>query len=183
VEPCPDSSATDWAFHFIDFFRYAGDVEEGPAESLTVCNASYTRAELEAVAAVWRDGFVEAAVNAALGARFGVLWLEPAATVTLCRDLTLGRAVYERYAYGRLFGASRLASCGPGRRLAYALGAPALPFLLIGRMAGAALRSRGQRARFLRALLPLTLMVVSRSWGEWLAYLTGRAGPALERAA
>jgi len=183
VEPCPDSSATSWAFHFIDFFRYAGDVPAGPAASLTVCNASYRRQAVEAVAGVWRDGFVEAAVNEALGARFGALWLEPAATVTLCRDLTLGQAIYERYAFGRLFGASRLASCGPGRRLAYALGAPGLPFLLLGRMARAALRSRYQRARFLRALVPLTILVVSRSWGEWLAYVTGRPGRALEQAA
>jgi hypothetical protein len=183
VEPCPDSSATGWAFHFIDFFRYAGDVREGPAESVTVCNASYWRPELEAVAAVWQDGFVETAVNAALSARFGTLWLEPAAIVTLCRDITLRRAMHERYAYGRLFGASRLASCGPGRRLAYAIGAPLLPVLLLGRLTGAALRSRQQRPRFLRALPPLVVLVVSRSWGEWLAYLTGRPGRALEQPA
>jgi hypothetical protein len=174
VELAPGSSATDWAFYFIDFHRYAAPVTEGATSSLTVCNVSYQRSRLEVIRDLWDDSFVESAVNAALEARFGSLWMEPASEVTMHRHLTLHEAIAERYAFGRLFGSSRLHTSGRGRRLALALFGPALPLLLLARMVRTALRSRANAAALTRAFVPLTMMILGRSWGEWLAYLTGR---------
>jgi hypothetical protein len=174
VEIAPDASPTDWAFYFVDYFRYAGPVEAGSAPFLTVCNVVYKRSELEAIRPVWDDSFVETAVNEALRARFGTLWIHPGSEVTIYRHVTLRTAVTERYAFGRLFGWSRIATWSSGRRLLYALFAPALPLLLLGRMVTVALRSRRLAGALVRSLLPLTLIVLARSWGEWLAYLTGR---------
>ncbi len=174
VEIDPDSSATEWAFHFVDFFRYAGPVAAGSKPTLTVCNVAYKRNELEAIRGLWEETFVETAINDALRVRFGALWLAPDSEVTMYRRITLRDAIRERYAYGRLFGYSRLARFSPARRLVYAVLAPALPLLLLGRMASAAFGSRRNRRAFVRSLAPLTLMVLARCWGEWLAYVTGR---------
>ena len=74
-------------------------------------------------------------------ARVGELWLEPDAEVTMGRHVEFGHALYERYAFGRLFGCTRLLFA-PRKRLFYCLFAPALPLILIGRMARKALGSR-----------------------------------------
>ncbi|HEY0876795.1 MAG TPA: glycosyltransferase [Vicinamibacterales bacterium] len=183
VEVAPDASATEWAYYFIDFHPYSEGAAGGPAPSLTVCNVAYRRAALDTVRATWEKTFVEVRVNAALSERFGSLWLEPASTVIFERRLTLAAAVRERYAFGRLFGCSRLDGCSSGRRLLYAALAPALPAVLLGRMARTAVRSRRHTAALVRGWLPLTLMVLGRSWGEWLGYLTGRPPRSLVTAA
>ena len=174
VEPARDASAVDWAFFFIDFYRYTAPVSDGWSTSLTVCNVSYDRGRLDAIRDVWQDTFVETAVNDALVARFGRLWLDETSEVTLHRRVTLREALYERYLFGRLFGYSRLAGTSGRRRFLYAAFAPALPLLLLQRLTRAALRSRRHTAALLRSWLPLTLMVVSRAIGEWFGYMTGR---------
>lgn len=170
----PRASATDWAFYFVDFFRYTKAASAGPSPTLTVCNVSYQRKRVQAIRDLWIEHFHETAVNDALRARFGPLWLEPQSQVTMGRHVRLSHAVYERYAFGRLFGCTRLKFCTPRQRACYTLFAPALPALLLGRMIGVAMQSRESAASLLRAAVPLTLMVLSWSWGEWLGYLTRR---------
>jgi hypothetical protein len=174
VEIAENASAVDWAFYFVDFFRYAAPAREGPSPSLTVCNACYRKADLAAVAGLWSTDFHETAIHDALRARFGPLWLEPRSEVTMARHVKLRDALYERYAFGRLFGCKRIRFISRGRRLYYAILAPALPALLLLRMARKALRSRRLARAFLRSLLPLMAMVLTWSWGEWLGYVTGR---------
>jgi len=174
VEPPGDASAVEWAFFFIDFYRYTSPIAEGWSPTLTVCNVSYERKRLDTIRNVWKDAFVETSVNDALAARFGRLWLEETSEVTLHRNLTLADALFERYAFGRLFACSRVTGVSMGRRLFYVALSPALPVLLLGRLTNAALRSRRHTRALLRSCLPLTLMVISRSVGEWLGYVTGR---------
>jgi len=174
IEVASDASPTDFAFYFVDFFRYAPPVRGGSSPTLTVCNVAYRRADLEAIADQWRDFFHETAVNDALRARHGPLALVPDAPVRMRRHVRLGDALYERYAFGRLFGCTRLAFASGPRRLLYTALAPALPALLLARMAGKALPSPGLRGPFLRALPALAGMVLTWSWGEWLGYLTRR---------
>ena len=173
VEIGPEASTTEWAYFFIDFFRYAEPVAAGATSSLTVCNVSYKRAELDTIRDLWKETFAETTINEALRARFGSLWLTPASEVTIYRHITLRDAIFERYAHGRLFAFSRLSRWSITQRVLYILGAPVLPFLLLGRMARAASGSRRNRRAFILSLAPLSLMVVARCWGEWLAYVTG----------
>jgi hypothetical protein len=173
VDIAPGASAVDWAFYFVDFFRYASPVSQGPSPTLTVCNASYKRRELEAVAPLWQRYFHETAINDALRERFGTLWLDPASRVTMSRHVELGDALYERYAFGRLFACTRLGFV-PRKRLYYCLFSPALPLMLMTRMARSAWRDGALARAFVRSLVPLTLMVLWWSWGEWLGYITGR---------
>lgn len=174
VEIDSAASATEWAFLFIDFFRYVGPVASGPAPFLTVCNAAYKRDELDTIRELWEETFVETDINDALRTRFGTLWLSAESQVTMYRRITLRDAIRERYTFGRLFGYSRVVRWTLARRLVYALGAPVLPFLLLGRMAGVAFGSHRNGRAFVRSIAPLTIIVLARCWGEWLAYLTGR---------
>ena len=174
VEATPGISAAMWAFCYVDFFRYMNPVAEGVAPTLSVCNVAYQMSHLQAVSDLWRDGFHETVTHGALSERFGPLWLCPRAEVQVKRDVTFGDAVYERYAFGRLFGATRIAHAGIGRRLYFAAVSPALPFLFMARMTGKALQDAGLQKQFLRALPAILTMVAAWSWGEWLGYVTGR---------
>lgn len=169
------ASATDWAFYYADFFRYAAPVQDGPSPTLTVCNVAYDRARLEAIRDLWSDSFEEPAVHDALRARFGgVLWLTSASEVRMRRTVSLSAALEERYAFGRIFGHTRIAHMSPARRLLMMGLGLALPALLLGRMTAKALASPGLTRAFVRGLGPLTAMVLCWSWGEWLGYVTGR---------
>ncbi len=174
VEATPGISAAMWAFCYVDFFRYMNPVAEGTAPTLSVCNVAYHMSHLTSVRDLWRDGFHETVINGALSERFGPLWLSQRAEVQVKRDVTFGDAVYERYAFGRLFGATRIAREGIGRRLYYAAVSPALPFLLMARMTGKAREDKALMSRFLRALPAILTMVAAWSWGEWLGYVTAR---------
>jgi hypothetical protein len=174
VEIRPGAGAVDWAFYFVDFFRYASPAIAGNSPTLTVCNVSYRRQSLQAIAELWQVHFHETAINEALRERFGALWLEPKSRVSMMRHVSLADALYERYAFGRLFGCTRLDFCSAGRRWYYCALAPLLPLVLLARMAAKAASSTQLLGRFLRSIVPLALMVLCWSWGEWLGYLTRR---------
>lgn len=172
VEVLPDASPTDWAFYFVDFFRYAAPLPGGPMPTLTVCNVSYKRAQLEQILHLYETFFMETVVNDALKERFGELWMEPKSEVVMSRHASLRDAIYERYAFGRLFGCTRNGFTTKGKRLFYACASPVLPLMLAWRMTNAALRSKTLFRGFTRALGPLVLMIFAWSWGEWLGYVT-----------
>lgn len=172
VEATPGISGAMWAFCYVDFFRYMRPLREGAAPTLSVCNVAYHRSHLDAVSDLWRDGFNETEVNGALQERFGPLWLRPQSEVRVRRDVTFRDAVYERYAFGRMFGVTRIAHSGIGRRLYYAATAPALPVLLMGRMTAKARQDSALLRQFVRAIPAILVMVAAWSWGEWLGYLT-----------
>jgi hypothetical protein len=179
VETAAEASAVDWAFYYVDFFRYAAPAREGPSPTLTVCNVAYDRDRLEAVREVWAESFEEPHVHGALRQRFGVLWMAADSQVTMRRAVSLGEALRERYAFGRIFGHTRAAHMPPGRRALYSVLALALPVLLLGRMTAKALRSPALLRRFAGAFVPLVGLVLCWSCGEWLGYVTGRPPNAL----
>jgi hypothetical protein len=166
------STATDWAFYFVDFFRYAPPVTDGPSPTLTVCNVAYRRCDLESIDPSWKEFFHETAVNSELRTKFGPLRLDGSARVTMRRHVRLADALRERYVFGRLFGCTRIRGMNGLQRLLYTLGAPLLPGLLMGRMAGKALKQRALRKKFLSSLFPLTGLVLAWSLGELVGYLT-----------
>jgi hypothetical protein len=168
----PTASALDFAFYFVDFFRYAPPVVPGPSPSLTVCNVAYRRQALLDLRDLWSDIFHETAVNSAIRDRHGPLRLIADAPVSMRRHVRFGDAVYERYAFGRLFGCTRLEFEPPGRRLLYTVASPALPALILSRMIRKVIRAPRLRWPFTRALFHLIVLIGAWSWGEWLGYLT-----------
>jgi hypothetical protein len=174
VEALPGGTAADWAFYLVDYFRYMPPLVAGSSPSLTVCNVAYRRDRLDEIAGLWEVIFHETAINEALKARFGKLWLEPSAVVGMRRHVRFRDALYERYAFGRLFGCTRLGFMPGWRRAYFGLLAPLLPVLLLSRMIGRSLASRRNAARLVRSSPYLVALVLAWSWGEWLGYLTLR---------
>ncbi|MCA9548896.1 MAG: glycosyltransferase [Myxococcales bacterium] len=177
VDINPGASKVEWAFTFIDFFPYTSPVPAGVAATLTVCNAAYRRADLEALDLDWRTHFQEQVVNQALVARADLpLGLVPEAPVTLVRPVNLQEAMRERFQLGRVFAAKRLEYTSPAKTWALRVGAPMLPPLMVGRMANKARRSQSLLRTFTKALPPLSALVAARVAGEWVGYLTGADG-------
>jgi hypothetical protein len=180
IEPAPLLSPLGWAFYFVDFFRYMKPVREGPAPSISSCNAAYRRADLAAIRGQWERGFHETAVHEALRRPDKPLWQIRDATVEMGRNVSFAPAIRERYQLGRLFGARRLEFVSPAKRLLYGLAAPALPFLLAARYLDKAQQRREILGRLARCLPQLMLLTLAWSWGEWLGYLTARAPQAIQ---
>lgn len=174
VEAMPQISNAMWAFCYVDFFKYMRPVAEGPAHTLSVCNVAYDRADLVALEEGWSKGFVETEMHNLLQEKVGPLWFCPDAEVRVRRDVTFGDAVYERYAFGRLFGSTRIAQSPMKRRVGFAAVSPVLPLLLMSRMLGKARTDAGLMKRFTASLPALSTMVLAWSWGEILGYVTGR---------
>ncbi len=173
IEIRDEAGPTDWAFYFVDFFRYARPVKIATSPTLTVCNAAYRREDLEKLSVEWKSMFLETVVHDALKEIGGPLHLEDQARVTMRRHVTLPSAIRERYVFGRLFGASRLEFAGRRDKWKYRIGSPLLPAVLLKRMTTKAFESSELRERFIRSLGPLALMVFAWSFGEWLGYWTG----------
>ena len=174
VEPGLAASPAMWAFYYVDFFRYMRPATAGVSPSLSVCNVAYHRSHLDDVKELWATGFHETEIHRALQQKFGPLYLWPDAEVRVRRNVRFGEAVYERYAFGRLFGATRVTHAGLSRRLYFLAFSPALPLLLLGRMTARAASNPEARAMFVKALPSLATLVLAWSWGEWLGYLTRR---------
>jgi hypothetical protein len=165
----------NWAVYFSDFGYYQNPVPAGESRTISDVNASYKRAALESIRPVWEEQFNQVEVNTALLAKGERLLLSPDIVVRQHRlNLRLADALKERCVWGRSFAASRCRRAAPARRALYALFAPALPALLLARMAANVIRKGRCRGPFLRAL-PLTiLLAVAWSLGELAGYWTGR---------
>lgn len=168
----PQASALDWAVFFLDFFRYVEPRSSGPSDTLTVCNVSYRKSQLKAVRQVWQSIFHETAVNEALREKFGPLWLESRAVVTMRRHVRFADLLRERFAFGRSFGATRLEYVSAPMRIAYVLLSPLVLLLVLSRMLVTVIRKPRHLLPFLRSLLFLVILIGAWTLGEWLGYVT-----------
>lgn len=157
-----------------DYGRYEPPFEAGPRDWVTDVNVSYKRPSLEAVRAVWADAYHETSVHWALQRAGATLWLTPAFVVESRRDeLTMGGLLGERFAWGRLFAATRARESGLGRRLVRAAAAPVLPLVLLLRIARREIARR--RGAKLPAIVPaLILLLTAWSLGEATGEITGK---------
>ncbi|HEU4370445.1 MAG TPA: glycosyltransferase [Methylomirabilota bacterium] len=172
VDKGPDG-ILNWAVYLCDFSRYMNPVAEGPSAYLTDCNVAYKRRALEPLAPLWATEFHETTINWTLAGRGQSLWLSPRVIVRQQRSLTLGHALGERYRFGRLFARTRVAATPWPRRPLYAVGALALPLVLMARVARNVLAKRRARGRFLLALPAIALLNTVWGLGELVGYLQG----------
>mgnify|MGYP001821258767 CR=1 FL=1 len=174
----PDKSL-NWAVYFLDYLRYMPPVEEHETHELTDLNVSYKMSALREIADVWEKEFHEPTVHSALGERGGKLLLSPSIVVHQRRQLKIGHALWDRYAFGRLFGSTRASSVSAGKRLVYALLAPALPVLLVVRLTRHIMNKKRHGKEFVLALPAIILLASAWAWGEFVGYLTGKSEASL----
>jgi hypothetical protein len=179
VEKEVPDTAINWALYLCDYLRYSHPIEEGSSDSLTDCNVSYKRAALEATADVWADEFHEPNVHWALKHRAESLWFSPRIVVRQQRSFNFYEAVWDRFNFGRLFGALRVSESSFSRRLIYAGTSFLLPFVLIGRIVTLVFQKRRHIGPFIRAFPALVLLTTVWAAGEFSGYVIGRPGLAL----
>lgn len=161
-----------WAVYACDFGRYESAHPEGPRDFLSSCNLSYKRPALEATGPLWRERYHETLVHDQLRAEGATLWFAPAAVVVEARSgLRLRPLLSERFAWGRLYAAIRVARTARLQRWLRAITAILLPALLYLRIL---IRHAPQTpGRVLRATPALLLLLAAWCLGEGAGYLTG----------
>lgn len=172
----------NWAIYFCDFGRYQRPFQAGPSPFISDANSSYKRRALQSIQDIWEKSFHETTVNLALVARGETLWLSPVPVVYQHREnLSVSRALQERYVWGRSFAGTRARELGVAKRCLYLVLSPALTFLLVARKIRAILVKKRNVGAFLKAF-PLTLLLLSFwSFGEFVGYLTGRPNAGMKR--
>lgn len=162
----------NWAVYFCDFARYQNPLPAGASAFASDANSAYKRSALESVRSLWQASFREVVVNGALIAAGRKVTLSPDVVVYQHRsDLELGRALHERFVWGRSYGMTRSSLLSAPRRLAYAALCPLLPFVTLLRIAAVSWRRRRRFGKFVRAMPLIALLSLSWSLGECLGYL------------
>jgi hypothetical protein len=176
---CGRSAALNQAVYWCDFGRYDTPFTAHESRFASDVNVCYKRDALFSVEPTWRERYHEPLVHAALIRSGYSIALSPGPVVSQIRDgLTLGSAVTERIAWGRLYGQLRNSRVTTATRVALIALAPLLPGLLLTRILRDRLRRSKDVVRAL-ALSPLILMLVTAwSVGEALGSLASRADPA-----
>lgn len=173
LTPIHGLNAFDWAFYYVDFYRYDSCSPRGEATSISVCNVAYRREQLSRLALRWRDAFHETRVHNELMRQNGIHVFEPSANMSTGRRVGYRDGHRERYSFGRMFAAGRFERSDVLNRVTYSLGTAVLPAMLLGRMGAHAFRDRVSAQRFARALPHLVTLVFAWAWGELVGYVTG----------
>lgn len=178
VEKDTPDGVMSWSFYLADYIRYL-DPPEGPSDHLTDGNVTYKRAALLPIREAWKAEFHENVIHAALKERGQSLWLSPRIRVRQKRPIGLAAALRDRYAFGRLFGSTRVENAGTAARLKMMAVSLLLPALLVARVASHVARTRRYTGAFLRALPALVLISTVWAWGEFVGYATARPDKSL----
>jgi hypothetical protein len=163
----------NWAFHAVDYTRYALPLESGPRPWISDVNVCYKRRCLDATRDVWGERYNEAGVHWRLAAQGEVLYLSSEPVVDFRTDYrSLSGLLGERFHWGRLFGSVRARGATADARMRYILLAPLIPFVVMARHT-AAHRRLGTVGRFLRASPVVLLLLVAWAAGEAWGAITG----------
>lgn len=173
LDPRAELDGFDWAFYFVDFYRYLARGARDSVTSVSVCNVGYRREDLMKLHGDWKNDFHETRVHDELRKTCGDHLFEPGARMITGRRVGYRDGHRERYAFGRMFAAGRIARQHRLRRALYSAGAAALPAVLLARMGAHALRRRATAGKFIRAFPHVLTLVLAWTWGEFLGYVTG----------
>jgi hypothetical protein len=163
-----------WTNLYLDYGRWADPVAGGAVRELPTHNSSFKRDALLA----WGDELPQLlryseALDAALRAGGGELYLEPRAK-TFHVNVSRWRSwVVERTAAGQAYAASRAAHWPAWRRTVYACGSPLIP-LVRGRRVLRDIRRSGRSGELLPRILPALVVGLALSaLGELAGYAVG----------
>jgi hypothetical protein len=164
------------AVFLCDFGRYEPPFEAQARDYVTDVNVCYKRAALDRTRDLWLDRYHETTVHWALRRAGETLWLSPEPVVRQMRDdLALGTLIGERFAWGRLFAATRARESSLPARLARAAASPLLPLVMWWRIVRRSGSGRGGGGSVVVATPAILLLLAAWAAGEMAGYLTARA--------
>lgn len=177
----PDS-AVSWAGFLSDYGAWAaglgaGEIQRGPSHDVAFRRSVL----LEFGDRLERALTFGDEMNVTLRARGQRTYFDPSAGIEHVNITGFKSFVRERYLTGVLIGDYRRARWSIPRRLAYALGAPLIPVVVLSRIQKG-VREIGRRERLPAGTIPaLVLGVIVKAAGEMRGYLVGAPESAEER--
>lgn len=163
----------DWVTYFIEYNGYLPPWPDGDTWSLSGANLAYRRETLQANLNLLSGGYWEATLHPKLlaeGARFrGVR------NMIVYHRGPFDYLYYlrQRYLFSRAFAGARRGDLSALQRLAYLLAAPAIPLLLLGRMAARVWAKKCHVDKFVLSLPLLIPAITIYVVGEWMGYAFG----------
>ena len=174
------SRLRDWVVYFCEYNSAMPPVGRGPTDTLNDANIVYRRSVLLEHRDLLDDGYWPMKLHPTLLAEGITLYSEPDVIVHHCGPFNFGYYLHQRFLFSRAFAGVRARKESLSHRLAYLIGAPIIPLVLLSRMTRIVL-ARGSRVRQFVRTLPLTLPALTvLVAGEWVGYLLG-PGDALSK--
>lgn len=170
----------DWVVYFCEYNGALPPVPKGETSHLNDANIAYRRQLLIDHVHLLDDGYWPMTLHATLLAK-GTRFLSVPEMVVYHRGpFDFGYYLRQRYLFSRAFAGVRAQTQSSVRRLAYLVGAPLIPAILLGRMALNVWKKRCRVRQFILTLpLTITALVVLVA-GEWAGCLLG-PGDALSK--
>ena len=170
----------DWVVYFLEYNAALPPVPKGETTDLNDANIVYPRRLLLEHLHLLDEGYWPMTLHPTLLSEGTKLLSAPDMIVYHRGPFNFGYYLRQRFLFSRAFAGVRARTQAPQRRLAYLLGAPLVPVMLLGRMTLRVLQKRHRVGRFIMAL-PLTVpALVVMVAGEWVGCLLG-PGDALSK--
>jgi hypothetical protein len=172
--------ARDWVVYFMEYHNYLPPWPDGERPTLNGANIAYRRDALIPFRDALGEGYWEVTLHPALLAEGAVFRGVPAMGVCHTGPFDYRYYLGQRYLLSRAWGGTQRTEAGLLKRLAYLLGAPVFPLLLLARIGARVAKSDVPLSRFVRVFPALSPAAAAYVWGEWIGYLLG-PGKALEK--
>jgi len=173
VLDCNYNRLRDWITYFTEYNAYMPPVPSGQVSSLPGNNIAFKQEVLQKHLAKLTQGYWEAYLYSKLYEEKAVLLSDPKMAVYHRGPFDYGYYLYQRFLFSRAFAGARRTVMPVSRRLIYALVSPALPVLLLARMATRVWQKKCHVGKFVQSiplLIPVTIVYVL---GELIGYLFG----------
>lgn len=172
IETASAMRALDWGIHLTRYSGYLLPFAARDADDLPGDNAAYRREALEKCRALWSEGFWETAVDRGLRDVGERLRVTPEMVVAQGPSVGFSAFCRNRFLHGRYHGTDAARGRGRANRWLRAAAWPAVPAVLLLRIARRAI-SRGRTQGLVRGLPYLLVFLTVWAAGEAVGYLRG----------
>ncbi|MCS6953511.1 MAG: glycosyltransferase family 2 protein [Bryobacterales bacterium] len=170
----------DWVVYFCEYSGFLPPFPDREYAELNGANIAYRRRVLLEHADLLEKGFWEAALHPVLLAKGIRFRAAPRMRVRHCGPFPFGYYLRQRYLFSRAFAGARRELLAPQSRLAYLVAAPAVPLLLLLRMARRVGHDARLKREFVRTLPWIAVALTVYAAGEWVGYAAGPGQALLE---
>lgn len=168
-----DSRLRDWITYFVEYNSYLPPWADGDTLNVGSANAAYRRETLLSNLPVLNDGYWEATLHPKLLAGGRKFRSVPSMIVYHRGPFDYLYYLRQRYLFSRAFSGARRPTISAAQRTFYLLAAPAIPFLLLSRIASRVFARKCYPNKFLLSLPLLIPAMTSYVAGEWMGYAFG----------
>jgi len=168
-----DSRLRDWITYFVEYNSYLPPWSDGDTFNVGSANAAYRRETLLSNFALLDEGYWEAALHPKLLAEGKKFRSVPSMIVYHRGPFDYFYYLRQRYLFSRAFSGARRETISARQRAFYLLAAPAIPLLLLSRIASRVFAKKCYPNKFLLTLPLLIPAMTSYVAGEWMGYAFG----------